>query len=71
LTSRLDFHKTKMSDLDSIKTDIEVTKADLANARRAGDRDMILALNYTLTEQQKKENLLLAAQGKLSIQSPF
>lgn len=71
MTSRLDFHKTKMSNLDSIKTDIEVTKADLANARRAGDRDMILALNYTLTEQQKKENLLLAAQGKLSIQSPF
>jgi len=60
-----------MSDFDSIKTDIEVTKADLANARRTGDRDMMLALNYTLTEQQKKENLLLAAQGKLSIQSPF
>lgn len=60
-----------MSDLDSIKTDIEATKANLADARRAGDRDMILALNYTLAEQQKKKNLLLTAQGKLSIQSPF
>jgi hypothetical protein len=40
-----------MSDLDSIKTYIQATKADLADARRAGDRDMILALNYTLAEQ--------------------
>jgi hypothetical protein len=51
LASRLDFHKPKMSDLDSIKTYIQATKADLADARRAGDRDMILALNYTLAEQ--------------------
>ena len=71
MAPRLDFHKTKMSDLDSIKTDIEATKTDLADARKAGDRDMILALNYTLAEQQKEKNLLLAAQGKLSIQSPF
>ncbi|RZJ99247.1 MAG: hypothetical protein EOO46_22705 [Flavobacterium sp.] len=49
-----------MSELDRIRTRIEATEADLAEAKRVGDRDMILACHTTLAEQQKEKNLLLA-----------
>ncbi|RYG95433.1 hypothetical protein EON65_55990 [archaeon] len=50
-----------MSDLDRIRADIEITKADLAEAKRAGDRELILAFSTTLAKQQEKENILLAS----------
>jgi len=50
-----------MSELDRIRADIEITKADLCEAKRVGDRDMILALQNTLAKQQETLNLLLAS----------
>jgi len=49
-----------MSELDRIRAKIEATEADLAEAKRVGDRELILMYGTTLAEQQKKENLLLA-----------
>ena len=59
--------KAKMSELDKIKSKINITETDIAEAKEAKDfarRDRLEAL---LTEQQKKENLLLANQGKFTL----
>ncbi|RYG94625.1 hypothetical protein EON65_57205 [archaeon] len=50
-----------MSDLEQIKAKIAVTEAKLKKAEEDGDRDLILALQNTLTEQQKTLNILLAS----------
>ena len=54
-----------MSELEAIKADIKATKADLASAKTAGDKDLILMYGNTLTEQQKTLNILLAGSGNL------
>lgn len=58
------------SDLDAIKAKIAGTEAELAAARTAGKSETyLISLQATLAEQQKKENILLAAQsGKLVIE---
>jgi hypothetical protein len=62
-TPRHHFHSSLvMSELDRIKADIEITKADIVEAKKANDREMILSLQNLLTEQLKKENLLFLAQ---------
>lgn len=49
-----------MSELNQIKIDIAVTKADLVQAKNNGASEaMLISLQNTLAEQQKKENLLL------------
>jgi len=58
-----------MSELAEIKNDIQVTKTELAEAKKVEDftrRDRLEAL---LVEQQKKENILLASQGKFQLLS--
>ena len=52
-----------MNELDAIKADILVTKARLAAAVTAGKEGLIVAYSNTLTEQQRKENILLAGSG--------
>jgi uncharacterized membrane protein (DUF106 family) len=48
------------SELEVVKEEIVEVKAELTEAKRVRDREMVLALNNRLTELQKKENLLLA-----------
>jgi len=52
-----------MNDLDQIKADIVATKAKLTEAERIGDVARRDRLEVLLTEQQKKENILLAGAG--------
>jgi hypothetical protein len=55
-----------MSELDKIRLKIDITEADLGEAKEAKDfarRDRLEAL---LTEQQKEKNLLLAGQGEFA-----
>jgi hypothetical protein len=56
-----------MSDLElaEIRDDIKATKRKLALAEDAGNEALILMYGNTLTEQQKKENILLAGAGDL------
>eukprot|EP01031_Cornospumella_fuschlensis_P029375 gene29375-35460_t len=51
------------SELSRIRRKIEDTEADLDEAKRAKDRDMILACRNNLAELRKKENNLLLAQS--------
>jgi hypothetical protein len=48
-----------MSELDRIRAKIEATEANIAEAKRANDRDMILMYGNILLEQQKEKNILL------------
>jgi hypothetical protein len=56
-----------MSDLElaEIRAKIVTTEGKLASAEDAGDKELIVAYSNTLTEQQKKENILLAGAGDL------
>lgn len=49
-----------MSELDGVRSRIAVTEADLDDAKRVGDRDMILMVGNNLAELRRKENLLQA-----------
>ena len=66
LESQLTFN---MSDLDQIRSKIAITEADLAEAKKAGDRELILMYGNQLIEQQKEKNILLANQGKFQLLS--
>ena len=52
-----------MAELVEIKADIKITKEKLTQAEKDKDRDMILAYANLLSDQQKKENILLAGAG--------
>ena len=54
-----------MDELADIRAKILVTEADLASAKNDRDRELIVAYSNILTEQQKKENILLAGAGNL------
>jgi len=55
----------KMSELADIKKDIAETKAKIKKAEDEGKSEAyLISLQTTLSEQQKKENILLASQGK-------
>lgn len=54
----------QMSDIEFIKVKIAATEADLVDAKKAGDREMIHALGLTLANQTRLRESLLAAQGK-------
>ena len=58
-----------MSDLElaEIRDDIKATKGDLASAKIAGDKELIVAYSNTLTEQKKTLNILLAGAGDLNL----
>jgi len=71
-----------MSKIDRIEADIEITKAELNDAKRElakavldqseDVRDLrayLISLQNTLTEQQREKNLLLASQGKFTLLS--
>ena len=53
-----------MTELEEIKADIAITKADLAEAKREGDIDRRNRLENLLIKLQQTLNLLLAAQSK-------
>lgn len=54
-----------MSEIEAIKAAIVTTKADLASAKAAKDKELIFEYSNILTEQLKKENILLAGSGNL------
>jgi hypothetical protein len=53
-----------MTELDVIKADIAITKADLAEAKSQLDIERRNRLEAILLEQQRERNILLAAQSK-------
>lgn len=57
-----------MTELAEIRKDIADTKAELADAKKTGRSEAyLISLQNTLTEQQRKENLLLASQGEFQL----
>jgi len=58
-----------MADIEDIKRKIADTEADIADAKKADDKDAIKVLRALLIEQQKEKNILLANQGKFQLLS--
>eukprot|EP01032_Pedospumella_encystans_P027164 gene27164-30706_t len=59
-----------MADIDEIKRKIDITEADIVEAKKAGDKEEVKALRALLTEQQKEKNILLANQASTGQPSP-
>jgi hypothetical protein len=59
-----------MSSIDGIEADIEITKAEIADAKRTGDKIEIKELRALLTKQTSVwKNLLAIQQGKFQLLS--
>jgi len=59
-----------MADIEDIKRKIADTEADIADAKKTGDKDEVKVLRALLTEQTSVWKNLLASQGKFQLLSP-
>jgi hypothetical protein len=56
-----------MSDIEAVRIKITATEADIAEAKRIGDREYVIELTKYLSKLQDKENLLLGQKQESGI----